>query len=56
MTEYGDYTPAPHWRGHDFGNARKQYIDVNAGRGYANAKQNSIKASDLIPGCVNTFV
>jgi len=47
MTESADYTPAPHWQGHDFKSART-YYDRHAGRSYDTAVQSGKKMVDLI--------
>ncbi len=52
MSEDGDYTPATHWKGHNFDQARQNY-DVNAGRGYAKA-QLAGPASKLLPDSIST--
>lgn len=46
MTESADYNPG-HWRGHDFGSARKHF-DRHAGRSYDDAKTSGKKSKDLI--------
>ena len=48
MSEDYDYTPADHWKGHDFGSARKSY-DKHAGRSYSDAKKEQKTSKDLIP-------
>ncbi len=53
MSEAGDYTPAPHWGGHDFASARRSYADkvVNAGPSLARV---GLKKTDLVPEHLNT--
>ena len=53
MSESGDYTPAPEWKGHDFKSAYAHY-DVHAGRGYAAAKAKNVVAKDLVPEEITT--
>lgn len=48
MSEAGDYTPAPHWGGHDFKSARRVYDDHRK-RSYADAITAGVSASDLVP-------
>lgn len=48
MSEDYDYTPATHWKGHDFTDARKSY-DKHAGRSYSDAKEERKTCKDLIP-------
>lgn len=47
MSESGDYTPAPYWKGHDFGDARKAY-DAHVGRSYSDAVNTGKDAKKLV--------
>ncbi len=53
MSESADYTPAPHWGGHDFKSARNTYDD-NIVKVKAEAVRNDVKAVDLIPESLET--
>lgn len=48
MSESGDFTPAPHWAGHDFASARNMYDD-HVRTSYADAVVNKVEATDLVP-------
>lgn len=48
MSESGDYTPAPHWRGHDFDSARKAH-GVHIDRSYKDAIAASVDPLSLVP-------
>ncbi len=52
MSETADYDPG-HWRGHDFGAARKKY-DAHVGRSYGDAKATGKKAADMVPDQIRT--
>ena len=54
MSESGDYTPAPQWKGHgSFDTAYRQY-DQHAGRSYDNARATGATASKLLPESIAT--
>ena len=55
MSESGDYTPAPHWRGasHDFVSARRSYASV-ADRSYSEAVSKGVDVADLVPEEIRT--
>lgn len=53
MSESGDYTPAPHWGGHDFVSARRDYNDV-VDVSYKKAVAIGIAPNTLIPDSVST--
>jgi len=52
MSETSDYNPG-HWKGHDFGAARKKY-DAHVGRSYGDAKAAGKKAADMAPDAIKT--
>lgn len=55
MSESGDYTPAPHWRGasNNFVSARRSYASV-ADRSYSEAVDKGVDVSDLCPEEIST--
>ena len=53
MSESGDYTPAPHWKGYDFGSARRAYKDVVA-TGAKAAVAAGIDGKTLVPASLDT--
>jgi hypothetical protein len=52
MSETADYNPG-HWKGHDFGAARKKY-DAHVGRSYGDAVATGKKAADMAPDMIKT--
>lgn len=53
MSETGDYTPAPHWAGHNFATARRAYDD-HAAASYSKAVSSGVDAKTLVPEEVST--
>jgi hypothetical protein len=49
MSESGDYTPAPHWKGHDFADAHRAYGDKVVKGSMVAATSAGVKAGDLVP-------
>lgn len=48
MSEAGDYSPAPHWGGHDFVSAKRAYRSV-ADRSLSDAVINKVAGMDCVP-------
>jgi len=52
MSESADYSPGD-WAGYDFSAARKAY-DVHVDRSYNDAKEENVRAADLVPASIRT--
>jgi len=53
MSESGDYTPAPHWKGYDFKSAKAAHNTV-VGRSYGDASASGVGATDCVKSEITT--
>ena len=53
MSESGDYSPAAHWKGHDFASLRRSYDD-HVASSMSKAVSSGVSSSDLIPETIET--
>ena len=53
MSESGDYTPAAHWSGHSFSDAKRAY-KATAARSMSEAVKKKVKPKDLFPKSLST--